>query len=135
VRLHLSTEQVAQIKALPAQFPVVRKGLNSNPREMRLGIGPWSQHQGLTKVSLTIVDHVDTPPKPGFLAPLLPNIEFMLMATNERIKMLTKALEAKGIIDSTLLDGLSERVSERLAGPFSELWKVADLDQWTGDDD
>ena len=134
-RVRLSREDLEKIKALPPYFSVLRKGLNPAPREMRFGRGPWSPHDGFTKASLTLVDRKgDSPRRPGMLEPLLSNIEVMLVAANERIKILTEALEAKGVTEPALWDGFQKRLEARLAGPLSELWCVGDVDGWLDED-
>jgi hypothetical protein len=45
----------------------------------------------------------------------------MLVAANERIKMLTEAVEAKGVTELALWNDFQKRFEARLAGPLSEL--------------
>jgi len=133
-RVRLSAEELQKIKALPLYFPVLRKGLNPTPLEMRFGRGAWSEHDGFTKASLTLIDRKhDTPARVGMLEPLISNIEVMLAVANEKIKILTEALEAKGITEPSLWDQSQKRLDAKLAGPLSELWRVDDLDKWPDD--
>ena len=130
-RVELSETEHEQIRQLNPYFPVVRKGINDDPREMRFGQMLWSKKDGKYRMNLILVDRSkDQPGDHGWLAPRLDNIEDTAAVSVITIRSLLDKLVEKGILSATERDVVSAvNETERR----KELWefdRVPDLDEW-----
>lgn len=128
----LDQNQRRALTALPASFPVVRKGITDVPREMRLGRSVWSstEPEAETKAELYLLDH-DPTARLDFLQPLIGNLEnfstFSIVAMNQLLNVLSD----RGILDQATVAGIRDAANTAASDAvFSRTYGVVDLDRW-----
>lgn len=127
-----SEADVAELRSLlrsRATFPVTRRGIQDEPREMRLGVGEWSVAEDRVKYRLILVDPGLETSSPAKLA--LIDEERNRAALGFYASFLDRLADVmveKGVLSREELANLRDgaRTSSTVAG--DELWYVADVD-------
>jgi hypothetical protein len=107
---------------------VTRRGINSEPRLMELGWGPWSEFDGGGKLELSLTDHDPSSASP--LAPLIPNIRAAVAYVRAHEDSLLDLLVEKGLIGEEESHRVVERAKSEQGRRSARLMLVADLDNW-----
>ena len=130
--VQLQSSEYAQFRALPDSFPVVRVGINEQPREMRLGTIYWSKHDELYKIALVLVDHGpdDAVSQNASLGAHFYQ-SYPAMARNAaRLEALFDTLERKGILSKIEADAARVPPEDKVIGHYYELHRVPDAEKW-----
>jgi hypothetical protein len=115
-----------------AHFPVVRRGINDTPVQMRFGMCGWSEHDEGTKYDLVMVDPTrDDPEDAGIhiVAAAQAQRHGQLAYRIEFTEGLAKLLVAKGIITEAELEGVSDRAHEKIWERRMTFLQVDDAEQ------
>ncbi|HEV2131753.1 MAG TPA: hypothetical protein VGR27_11650 [Longimicrobiaceae bacterium] len=127
-----SKQSVLRLRALLKThpfFPVIRRGIHDEPREMRFGVAEWSEHQGQIKFRMVLVDRDADPTQ----HPELLRIE----AANQRagtafymnfVERLAELLERRGVLPAAEIEAAREAAREELWQGRHEFWRVPDVD-------
>lgn len=119
--------------------PVVREGVQDEPRSMRFGQFAWSRHGDITKYRLFLVEEGfdDLPAakaeKALYAPPEKRNVERLLLDLTARVDVLLDALEHRGVIDSDTRAALLAVEAEPES--WLKLGRVDDVDNlfWIGE--
>jgi hypothetical protein len=137
-RVELTKETLAQLKALPRYFSVVRKGVSEQPREMRLTTKTlWSRitEEGPFKYELILVEKTFDRKRRqvGWLEPHQWNVEMSSSASKLRLQNLVDLLQTKGVISESEADQLWKLQDAEVRAERHNLDRVADLDEFKSD--
>jgi hypothetical protein len=133
-RVELTEPDEKRLRALPAYFQVVRKGINEKPREMRFGQILWSQRDegGSYRMKLILVDKAldEHGAAHGFMEPQISNVVAEAAIVRLRLKALLEKLESKGVLSAE--EGTAVRVvsAEGLQEQIRHNDQVDDIDEW-----
>ena len=126
-------EEVEALRAISgdhAAFSVVRRGIQDQPREMRLGVGEWSVTEDGLKIRLVLVDRALEGPARSDLAWIAEeNSRAALGFYANFLERLAEVMVEKGVLSRAELDGLREDARGAPGAARRELWKVADVDE------
>lgn len=121
--------------------PVIREGVQGQPRSMRFGRCAWSRHSDMTKYRLALVeegfdDDLSADAKLArdlYAPPEKQNVEQLLLDLGARFEALLDALDRRGVIDSDTREAVVGKKAE--AGSWLKLVQVDDVDDeyWPGD--
>jgi hypothetical protein len=116
-------------------FPVVRQGIDNQPRLMRLGQTLWSRNDDEIKYQLVLVDKAydDTKTSPGILQPQFPIMQNMVATTVEYLLELTNLLVTKGVITAEEQKKLDKTSDDKIDARLEEFDQVRNLDDWPSD--
>lgn len=116
------------IRSRPS-FPVVRRGINDEPREMRLGVAEWSRYEDRIKYRLVLVDEEVTEERRAQLS--------WLQAQNDRaafgyyanvVERLADLMVERSVITPAELDTVRDLARSEPGVARHEFWHVADVD-------
>lgn len=111
-------------------FPVIRRGIEDRPREMRLGVGEWAPYEDRVKYRLTLLE-VGVK---GWDDPVVARVERensqaalgFYMSFAER---LVDLLVARGVVTGEEIEAIREAAAAAPTAGRHELWRVAaDID-------
>jgi hypothetical protein len=126
-------EDVARVREVVRSRPalrVVRRGIHDDPREMRLGVGEWSDSEDGIKYRLVLLDRE----LEGEISPELARIE----EENDRVALafyanyverLSDLLVKKGLLSREELDRVREAAGQAPGVSRRDMWRVADVDE------
>jgi hypothetical protein len=126
-------DDVARVREVVRSRPalrVVRRGIHDDPREMRLGVGEWSDSEDGIKYRLVLVDRE----LEGEISPELARIE----EENDRVALafyanyverLSDLLVKKGLLSREELDRVREAAGQAPGVSRRDVWRVADVDE------
>lgn len=140
-RFRLSPQELDAARTLMRggeYFPVVRKGINSEPRQMRLGRGLWSQDADAIKQELILVDQaIDTRKQASgrgavdrlHIGPA--NVEAVLSEKGAALEELIEILTEKGVLSDIDRERIKKATHERAWQLHSRFEQVKNLDEWS----
>jgi hypothetical protein len=126
---HADVTRINRLIRTRQSFPVVRRGIQDEPREMRLGVAEWSEYEDRIKYRLVLVDREITE---GMRAEL-----GHIQEKNDRAAFgyyanlfdrLAELLVERGAITRKELDSLREGARAQPGVARHEFWHVADVD-------
>ena len=126
---HADVTRLNRLIRTRQSFPVIRRGIQDAPREMRLGVAEWSEYEDRIKYRLVLVDRDITD---GMRAEL-----GRIQEQNDRaafgyyanlIDRLADLLVERGAISRTELDALRDVARAQPGVARHEFWHVADVD-------
>jgi len=126
---HADVTRINRLIRTRQSFPVVRKGIQNAPREMRLGVAEWSEYEDRIKYRLVLVDRDITD---GMRAEL-----GRIQEQNDRaafgyyanlLDRLADLLVTRGMITRAELEALRESARSQPGVARHEFWHVADVD-------
>lgn len=110
-------------------FPVVRKGIQEEPREMRLGVAEWSEYEDRIKYRLVLVDQeVDEGVRAEMGRIQEQNNRAALGYYANLVDRLTDLLVERGAISRSELDAIRESARAQPGVARHEFWHVSDVD-------
>jgi hypothetical protein len=110
-------------------FPVVRRGIHDEPREMRLGVAEWSEYEDRIKYRLVLFDQAAGE---GVRAEVV-----RIREQNDRaavgyyanlVDRLTDLLVDRGVLERAEIEALREGARAEPGVARHEVWHVADVD-------
>ena len=115
-----------------AYYPVVRTGINPEPREMRFGKVLWSEQENNIKFKLILVEkgYDELVKFPALNEPELSNLMQIVAENSEKLKELLTVLNRKGVLDSKDVEVINSK-SKANAWKTRRLFTgVNDIDNW-----
>ncbi|MDQ3604840.1 MAG: hypothetical protein M3418_01420 [Gemmatimonadota bacterium] len=118
----------ALLKAHPF-FPVIRRGIHDEPREMRFGVAEWSEHLGQIRFRVVLVDRdADPTQHPELLRIEGANKGAAIAFYMNFVERLVEMLERKKILPAAEIEVAREAAREELWMGRHEFWRVPDVD-------
>lgn len=113
-------------------FPVVRRGINEIPVEMRFGRCMWSRHENGNKYFFYMVDKgYDTSDKRGgMLEPQMSNIQVILSKNVGIVDGLLKMLKEKNVLSDEEIQEIKSKALDEMDRHLDEFDRVKDVDDW-----
>ena len=112
-----------------ATLPVVRRGINEEPREMRFGVAQWSRMEDRTKCRLVLVDRdLGESGHAELVRVEEENSRAALGFHGNFLERLAELLVDRGILSRAELQALREEVRDAPGIARRDLWRVADVD-------
>lgn len=112
-----------------ASFPVVRRGIQNGPRDMRLGVAEWSEYEDRIKYRLVLVDHEVTEGVRAELGRIQEqNNRAALGYYANLVDRLAELLVERGAITRAELDTMRDAARAQPGVARHEFWHVADVD-------
>lgn len=110
-------------------FPVVRRGIQDEPREMRLGVAEWSVFEDRIKYRLVLVDAEANEETRLELARIdEENTRAALGYYENFVERLSELLVRRGVVSPDELLALREEARASPGARRRDLWRVADVD-------
>jgi len=138
-RARLDAAQYARFMALYGSdndyWPVVRRGISDEPRQMRMGWRlRWSKHDDVVKHDILLVERAcdEQPDGAGFAMLFEPEMSYSratLASTTELLDGLMDVLSNKGILTEPECRALREAAEQRTFARRREFFRVSDLDE------
>jgi hypothetical protein len=129
VGTHADVTRINRLIRTRSSFPVVRRGIQIEPRDMRLAVAEWSEYEDRVKYRLVLIDHEIGE---GLRADV-----GRLQEQNNRaafgyyanlVDRLAEMLVDRGTITRTDLDALRDGARSQPGVARHEFWHVADVD-------
>ena len=129
VGTHADVTRINRLIRTRTSFPVVRRGIQNTPREMRLGVAEWSEYEDRIKFRLVLVDHEITEEVRSELGRIQEqNNRSALGYYVNLVDRLTELLVERGTMTQADLDGLREAARAQPGIARHEFWHVVDVD-------
>jgi hypothetical protein len=136
----LTLDEFEQLKAIyfgEIYFPVIRRGINDDPKEMRFCKIIWSKDEEIIKFKIYLVDKQYDAGRGGSLGlfePEMSNVKSMLAGNTERLAALLKLLEEKELLTSEEIDRIKTVSDKDYDSRMLEFERVRDIDKYAHDD-
>ncbi len=134
-KVKLSGPQFTELKEVMKKtdyFPVIRHGINEEPREMRFGSTSWSEEKDNIKHEILLVeksyDNKDRKSKVLY-EPQMSNIQTMLATDTEILEELISTLTAKNLLSIEDVNQIRLKASDRLWERKREFDRMKDIDK------
>ena len=130
----LSKSQYSDLKEIikkPHYFPVIRQGINEEPREMRFGITRWSEHEQGVKHELLLIDKSYDDPKKGFKGlfdPEMSRMQDVIAEDAEILRELISTLTNKGLLSIEEGDQIRARALEQSWDRKKDFYRMQNID-------
>ena len=129
VGTHADVTRINRLIRTRASFPVIRRGIQNVPREMRLGVAEWSEYEDRIKYRLVLVDHEIGETLRAELGRIQEQNNRSAVAYYANLlDRLADLLVERGAIDRRELDGIREAARKQPIVARHEVWHVADVD-------
>lgn len=110
-------------------FPVVRRGIAQEPRQMRFGVAEWSEHEGQIRVRMVLVDaSADPEEHPELVRIEEANTRAALAFYMSFVDHLAELVQRKGIATAEEVEGAREAARNEPWPTRREFWRVRDVD-------
>jgi hypothetical protein len=111
--------------------PVVRRGIDSTPRAMRLGVGEWTEHEGRIKYRLALVEiGVDEASHPELGRIRRENNRAALGFYMNFAEQLVRQLVQNGVLSHDEVEAAREEASFAPVAVDNDFWRVVqDIDE------
>jgi len=129
VGTHADVTRINRLIRTRTSFPVIRRGIQNQPREMRLGVAEWSEYEDRIKYRLVLVDH-------EIGQTLRAEVSRIQEANNRSavgyyanlVDRLADLLVERGAISRRELNTIREGARSQPGVARHEVWHVADVD-------
>lgn len=132
-KVQSTREEIEDLRLLFAGapvVPVVRRGIQDQPREMRLGVGEWAETEDGIKLRLVLVDRALEGTARSELAWIAEeNSRAALGFYANFLERLADLVVERGVIPREEMDRLREAARTSPGAARRELWKVAAVDE------
>jgi hypothetical protein len=129
VGTHADVTRINRLIRTRTSFPVIRRGIQNRPREMRLGVAEWSEYEDRIKYRLVLVDHEIGEPLRAELGRIQEQNNRSAVAYYANLlDRLADLLVERGAISRRELDGIREAARSQPGVARHEFWHVADVD-------
>jgi hypothetical protein len=126
---HADVTRINRLIRTRQSFPVIRRGIQETPREMRLGVAEWSEYEDRIKYRLVLVDreiNENMRAELGHIQERNDRAAFGYYAN--LVDRLADLFVEKGVIDRHELDSIREVARAQPGVARHEFWHVADVD-------
>jgi hypothetical protein len=112
-----------------ARFPVVRRGINDEPRPMRFGVAEWSEHDGQIKARVILVDaDADPAGHPDLVRIEEANQRSAVAFYVNFVERLADLLQEQGLLAAEQIEAARTAAREDPWRARHEFWRVPDVD-------
>jgi len=131
----ISEEQYAELKKLMLRqgyFPVIRKGISEQSKEMRFGLTHWSKHDNGIKHEIRLVERTYDEANKGART-LFDDVfvmEEIVAEHMEYFKNLLDILVTKGVLSSEEVDHITKPSADKLFDNRRAYFRDADIDDY-----
>jgi hypothetical protein len=137
-RVRLSSDELAKLHNLSwtkDYFPVIRRGINAEPQEMRFATTLWSEHDGKIKYQIRLIARAydDSHKSMGLFQPEMQIMQRLLAENTESLLELLTVLKAKDVLTDTEYESIKNVAEGRLRLRIEKLSQVSDIDDWPDD--
>lgn len=127
-------EEVAMLRRLfrnRGALPVVRRGIEEQPREMRLGVGEWTEREDRIEYRLVLIElGADESAHPDLVRIRKQNIRAAQGFYMNFADQLVKLMVAKGVLTETEVEAIREAASTEPVDVRNDFWRVVpDLEE------
>lgn len=132
-RIEISADAENKLRSLPPYFPVVRRGISTEPVEMRLGRLNWARlPEARFKVILRLYDKrtYERESTPQLFQPELFHMQEMLLLQSETLRALLSNLESKGVLTRAEKEAITTVSEATLQERYKEFDEVVDIDKY-----
>ncbi|HET9284277.1 MAG TPA: hypothetical protein VFR24_20180 [Candidatus Angelobacter sp.] len=131
-RVEMTPDEFERFLNLPRYFPVIRKGIEDQPREMRLGQCLWSETADKYRVQVYLVESVyDKKGGHGVFQPQSHNDATRIVHSAIILDRLLDSLVKKGVISAEESEQLTRFDDEKkIHREMAKRDRVDDLDKW-----
>jgi hypothetical protein len=111
-------------------FRIVRRGIQDEAREMRLGVGEWSESEDGIKYRLVFVDRKLDRRSPPELARIEEENDRVALGFHANyLERLAELLVRKGFLSTGELDEIRDAAGQAPGAKRRDLWRVTDVDE------
>ena len=134
-KVMLSESQYSDLKGIMKNmpyFPVVRQGINEEPREMRFGLTRWSEHKEGIKHELLLIDKSYDDIKKGYKGlfdPEMSRMQDLIAEDAEILRELISTLTNKDTLSIEEGDHIQTRALERVWDRKRDFYRMKDIDE------
>jgi hypothetical protein len=135
-RVVVTHEQSNELKNLmmhEGYFPVIRLGINDQPREMRFGKTIlWSKYHHSIKYELILLDRgfdERDSPMSSLLQPQMSRMQHMVAAQSEMLEGMLNILRSKGLLSDEDINAMRTEAAKQVWDKVREFYEVKDLDE------
>lgn len=129
VGTHADVTRINRLIRTRASFPVVRKGIQNEPREMRLGVAEWSEYEDRIKYRLVLVDkEIGEGVRAELVRIQEQNTHAALGYYVNLVDRLAEILVDRQVLTRRELEDLREGARAEPGVARHEFWHVADVD-------
>jgi hypothetical protein len=129
VGTHADVTRINRLIRTRSTFPVVRRGIQDEPREMRLGVAEWSEYEDRIKYRLVLVDRVVSDDLRAELGRIQEeNNRAALGYYVNLVDRLAELLVEREVLTRKELDSIREVARAHPGVARHEFWHVADVD-------
>lgn len=139
--VRLTSDEFDQLKTIyfgDIYFPVTRKGINDEPKEMRFGKIIWSKDEDIIKFKIYLVDkQYDTGRgvSLGLFEPEMSNVKHTLADNTEKLAALLRMLEEKSLLTSEEIERVKTVSDKDYNSRMLEFERVKDIDKYANDEE
>lgn len=132
-KMAITPEDVQQLRGLiraRTTLPVVRRGIQDTPREMRVGVAEWSESADGLKCRLVLVEHgLDVGGHPELTRIEEENTRAAMGFYANFLERLAERLVDKGVLSRAEVDELRDAARLAPGTTHRELWRVVEVDE------
>lgn len=129
VGTHADVTRINRLIRTRTSFPVVRRGIQNSPRDMRLGVAEWSEYEDRIKYRLVLVDHEISEGVRAELGRIQEqNNRAALGYYANLIDRMAELLVEHGTITRAELDAMRDGARAQPGVARHEFWHVSDVD-------
>jgi hypothetical protein len=129
VGTHADVTRLNRLIRTRGTFPVTRRGIQNEPREMRLGVAEWSEYEDRIKYRLVLVDREISEELRAELGRIEEqNTRAALGYYVNLVDRLADLLVERGVLSRSEVDTLRESARAHPGVARHEVWHVADVD-------
>lgn len=122
-------ERIRELVRARDAFPVVRRGIQPQPREMRLGLAEWSEYEDRVKYRVVLVDAGMEDGVGGALGRIAEEKNRAAVGYYANLmERLAELLVERGVLTRQEIEGAREAAARGTGVARQEFWHVADVD-------
>jgi len=126
---HSDVTRLNRLIRTRSSFPVIRRGIQDEAREMRLGVAEWSEYEDRIKYRLVLVDQdIEQRVRVEMVRIREQNSQAALGYYANMVDRLAELLVERAVLDQTELDAIRDAARASPGVARREVWHVADVD-------
>jgi hypothetical protein len=127
---HTDVTRINRLIRTRATFPVVRRGIQDTPREMRLGVAEWSEYEDRIKYRLVLIDgDIDESVRSEMGEIQQQNDRSAFGYYANMVDRMAELFVEKGLLSRKDLESLRDAARAQPGVARHEVWHVSDVDQ------
>ena len=139
--MKLTVDEFERLKAIyfgDIYFPVIRRGINDETKEMRFGKIIWSKDEEIIKFKIYLVDKqydAERGSALGLFEPEMSNVKHTLADNTENFAALLKVLQEKNLLTSEEIERVKTVNDKDYNSRMLEFERVKDIDKYANDEE